>query len=228
MGSGGSWRTGAAVLVAVALIGCARRESGAPDETPASGSAPRDSLLAAIAPRLAPWMPLWREAIPGFTLDSLRLVAAAPFHPELDQMLTEAFFDSPRRRRLFYRWSADSAYVVDPNVYLDFDGGELVVEPDNAVALIDRGAGRWERLMGCGTPCRYFDALWVGDRVFVEAAWYESDEAPGRWAPALHVFDLAGHRSWRYDGPEGGPERVDAFQRAIERRLAGHPVAAIP
>lgn len=174
-------------------------------------------------------MSLWGEAVPGFTLDSLRLAVASPFRPDFDQTMAEAFFDSPRRRRLFYRWSRDSAYAVDPNVYLDLgEDGELMAEPDNAVALIDRREGRWERLMSCGTPCQYFDALWVGDRVFAEAAWYESDDTPGRWSPALHVFDLAGHRSWRYDGPAGGPERLEAFRHALERRLTGHALAVIP
>ena len=213
------------LLGALMLAACGRRDHGAPlsDVSPA----PRDSVLAAIAPKLNPWMPMWREAIPGFTLDSLTLGAAAAFVPELEQTLSDAFFDTPRRQRLFHRWSRDSAYSVDPNVYLDLaDDGTLVTEPDNAMALVDRREGRWERLMGCGTPCRYFDALWVGDRVFVEAAWYESDETPGRWAPALHVFDLETRRSWRFDGPMGGPERLETFQRAIERRLAGHPVAA--
>jgi hypothetical protein len=219
----------ALVALATLVAGCARRESRREPDTAGQGPAAADSLLAAIASQLAPWLPMWREAIPGFTLDSLRLAAAAPFHPELDQPLHEAFFDLPRRRWIFQRWSPDSAFVVDPNVYLDLDDdGRLVVEPDNAVALIDRREGRWERLMGCGTPCRYFDALWVAQRIFAVAVWYESDAEPGRWAPALHVFDLSGRRCWRYDGPEGGAERVDAFQRALERRLAAHPVAAIP
>ena len=225
------WPAAAAAMMVAAVVaaGCARRESRHAEPAAASGPPPRDSLLAAIASRLEPWMPMWREAVPGFTLDSLTLGAAAPFHPKLDQILSDAFFDSPRRRRLFFRWSRDSAWVVDPNVYLDLDeNGELEQEPDNAVALIDRREGRWERLMGCGTPCRFYDALWVGDRVFAEAAWYESDEEPGRWSPALHVFDLAGRRCWRYDGPAGPAERMTAFEHALVRRLGGQLVAAIP
>ena len=65
---------------ATLLSSCSQHQSGEHGSA-ASPDTLANGLLRAVAPKLEPWLAMWRTAIPGVAADSLRFVGASPaFH----------------------------------------------------------------------------------------------------------------------------------------------------
>ncbi|MFN0149584.1 MAG: hypothetical protein ACKVU1_02605 [bacterium] len=155
----------------------------------------------------ANWLREWQRVDAGVTLDRFRLGGRVswsftPQH-EFDPTSDWAVRTSSLRLR-----APDSLYAVNPWMTCEISEKGFGFEPDVSVALFDLRSQRWGSIMGCGTPCLYDDAGWIGDRIVVVAQQTEYYPQDGPLfpdtvviVPGFAVFDLAESTLTSYSGP---------------------------
>lgn len=182
----------------------------------------RDSLVNAIAPRLALWVAMWRKALPGFAADSLVRLGESPalrggnVQP-LDMLRTmiagEPVFEilsdrSPdHRHRLVFDWYQR---IVESE-----DAIELGGEPDSSPLLIDLQEKRSHQFEFCGPSCGYHWGRWIDATRFVLAGWSEDDGGIERRG-FLSVYSLADSTRVQYVTRPVSPAAFARYQDAWE------------
>jgi len=205
------------------LTGCSRGPGQA------SGPASAADTLAngvprALVPKLAPWVDVWRHAIPQFDSDSLKHSGMADFTFGYAWAGAGRATDGVRSRALVDVLSPDSARSLDFDMYLDFDsgaGGLLGREPDSAPVLADFKRDTVWQVAFCGTSCFYDGAYWVDDdRCAVTGATQTGEQADGPWCAFLEVYDLLSHRRAQWLGPKVDAPGLARYQAAADSALA--------
>jgi hypothetical protein len=178
-----------AILLALAipLAGCARRETpkpiGAgrrlPDILSYEGVTvgTSDPLINAIAPKLNPWVVLWRHAMP-FAPDSLIRVGVGPaFRTGTVQPLKDVYpppKESAAAFRILSARSADGRYdlIFDRYQCVEESGDEIDIggDADSAPLLLDLKRGISNQFDFCGpSSCAFQWGVWVSPTRFVLA-----------------------------------------------------------
>ena len=186
------------LLVAVALgvlPGCAQR-AHRHDVTNSAADTLANGLPQTLLPKLAPWVQVWRHAIPAFTPDSLRHAGPVPFKFESGWAGTGGRINSIRTRALIEVVSPDSARSLDFDSYLDFgrgpDGNPLSEgEPDSRAVLADFKADSAWVVDFCGTTCSHDGAYWVdAERFVLTRTTQTGEQMDGPACPFLDIYDL--------------------------------------
>jgi hypothetical protein len=163
-------------------------------------------LINAIAPRLAPWLAMWREAMPGFTPDSLYRVGAAPaFRKGYVQPLKNVYPPPAEREPVFLILSAhspDGRYnlIFDWYQHIGDSSGDVEIggEPDSAPLLLDLRGGVSNQFDACGTGCGFHWGVWLSPTRFALAGWHDADPT-GRWKQgSLKIYSIADSSSTAY------------------------------
>jgi len=207
------------------LPGCAQRV-----EHPGLANFAADTLAnglpRTLLPKLAPWVEVWRHAIPGFAPDSLRHSGPVLFHFESGWAGTGGRINSIRTRALIEVVSPDSVRSLDFNSYLDFGrapGGDLLSEgePDSRAVLADFRADSAWVVDFCGTGCSHDGAYWVDSERFVlTGTTLTGEQLDGPLCPFLDLYDLRSRLRTRWLGPTLGDLQFDRYTRAADSSLA--------
>lgn len=186
----------------------------------------RNGLPRALGPRVAAWTRVWRHAVPGFTLDSLRRLPSETFDFEDAWRDTAHELDPVRARALIDVLSPDSAHSLDFDTYLDFErdeSGKIVLgrEPDSAPVLADLRSDSLWHVEFCGTPCFFDGAYWADNHRFALTGATQTGESfNGPWAAFLDVYDLRARIRTRWLA-------VPVHDRAFERYRSASDAALI-
>jgi hypothetical protein len=202
-------RIAALVLAAALAAGCSRGGGGEPPAIPPADSAgvgiptpvpaPEvegpDSLLLAIGPSLADWVMLWREADPGFSLDSLVPGGRRPLAVVTSQPPAVVMLSGDPRHDLLALVSPDSARLLqaDMNAALERDGEMLDLSRGAraALAVTDLADGRRHVLEESGPTMWFDDGAWLdAHRFFAWGTRTWPDQVPPVRG-LLEVVDLA-------------------------------------
>ena len=214
-----------ALVFVVLLAGCGRR-----GETPGiSGqdvASPgpighRDSLMNSIKPELKQWVAMWRAALPGFQVDSLRSQPRERWTPVAVQGL-ESDPDSTRAIMLGVQ-SPDECRILDIDSYQWFringDSVEVGGEPDSRPRLFDYNARTVASVAFCGTPCGYHWGRWLSPDQFVLGGWEDADELGRSKKGALFVYDLRDSTVASYETRVVSSEDYERYFAAWKRWL---------
>jgi hypothetical protein len=211
-------------VIIEALSGCA---PGSP-RAPAKGSA-TDTLAngvpRSLAGKLAPWVVVWRHALPRFAPDSLTRGATTAFTFGYGWAGAGRVTAGVRSRALVDVLSPDSTRSLDFDMYLDFDptggpGGLLEREPDSAPVLADFKRDSVWQVAFCGTMCFYDGAYWIdNDRCALTGAIQSGEQADGPWCAFLEIYDLRSYRSRAWLGPTVDAEGFERYRTASDSAL---------
>ena len=214
-----------ALMLLATLVGCGRHDrkaagsgedsthaqaripAGAPAPeahvAPAQPTGPQvgrgDPLINRLRPRLEEWAVMWRNALPGFELDSLwaqdHAHWAAVYSDTLDSLTKlrdspeDLAFDllglpSPDRRHIL---DIDSYQVIEPFG----DQLEIGGEPDSKTDLFDLKRRRVTTLQVCGTGGGAHWAVWIDADRFALGQWREADDFGEWYQGQLSIYSLA-------------------------------------
>lgn len=211
----------AAVLV-LAAAGCAKKESrqetnatdsiaaresrssaelpgAAPSESASIPVGRSDSLINAIAPKIAPWVAMWLHAEPEFEADSLiRVGTASAFRGATEQPL-KSFYPPPEESEpvflILSAHSPDSRYnlIFDWYQHIEETGEEIDIggDADSGPLLLDLRRGTASLFGMCGTPCGYHWGIWISPSSFALAGWQEADASSRSHRGRLEIYSLA-------------------------------------
>lgn len=183
-------------------------------------SAAGDPLIAAIRPRLLPWIARWERVIPGFTPDALRrgpetrlrLVGDRPFEMEYLKQRADLLVTSPNGRRM-----------LDPDKYLQIieEHGHLDLgsDVDSAPALADLDRDSLYVLDFVGPSGRYEDGFWIDDDRFVLTFHGERTYEPFTGGGSIEVFDLKRMTRRSYYAPGVTESEYDRYEGLAWRDL---------
>ena len=205
-----SWFLETAVLLTLALLtflGCSTREPAKdaragrrlPDVLSYEGTpvGKSDSLINAIAPKLRPWVVLWRHAIP-FAPESLIRVGVGPALRAGTAQPLKGLYPPPKESEAAYRIL--SARSPDGRYNLIFDRYQCVLESDgeidiggdadSAPLLLDLKRGIANQFETCGPgSCAFHWGVWVSPTRFALAG-TENDERHMGIRGRLQVFSI--------------------------------------
>lgn len=136
-----------------------------------------DSLVDAIAPKLEPWVVLWRHATP-FAPESLILVGVGPAFRNGTVLPLKSVYPPPKESAAAFRIL--SARSPDGRYDLIFDGYQCVLEDgeeieiggdaDSAPLLLDLKRGTADQFDFCGpSSCAFQWGVWVSPTRFALA-----------------------------------------------------------
>ncbi len=209
------------VVAGSGLAGCGRRTRGSAPPAPRATAAREstshaealgppigrgDRLINAIAPKLAPWVAMWRQASPSFALDSLRRQgASAAFRNGSVEPMSEIRPESGAEESAFSALSIDApggryTLVIDRYQAISESptGFEIGGEPDSSPLLLDRGRSTSNAFDFCGTMCGFHWGAWIDSTRFVLAGWNELEQDSHRTGAFLSVYSLADSTQTRY------------------------------
>jgi len=174
-----------------------REAASAPQDTLANGFSRED------APRLRTWVGMWREAIPGFEVDSLTREGRAPAFRGGDiQSLSDAtsWIDSSSIAVLGEQSPGDHYRLVfDGYQDVSESDGKIEIggEPDSAPWLFDLRLGSANRFEFCGTSCVFDYGCWLDSLRFALAGWEFDEESRGSRG-FLGIYSLADSTRTRF------------------------------
>ncbi|HTM57656.1 MAG TPA: hypothetical protein VL123_04500 [Candidatus Udaeobacter sp.] len=144
-----------------------------------------------MAPRLGEWLALWRRALPGVGVDSLRRVASGPFtlndihHIDLDDREERACL------RVFGVDSPDSTRVVNPDANLvvtrSDTGVSIASGPESKPVLVDL---KTRSIATLATEGRYDGAFWLDPLRFALTGSLVVNDSTGARCGRVLLYDL--------------------------------------
>lgn len=197
------------------------KPSPTPTPTPTSTNSPVVSsssnfsdIVSVVENKLPIWINLWRQAIPGFKVSSFRKISEETIKPDVEYPYSPS--QQSKLREIIYAYSPDKTKFVDTRGGMELyeENGKLkaAFDIDSDVGLIDLKSNKYNRLLFCGTPCGFDDAIWIDNNIFVVVGQTEYYPANGEerctvntkctWVATLHVFDLTKNIVTLYYGPE--------------------------
>ncbi len=239
----GAWTTAVfAALVVMATEGCAKRESRVDASTSGRADSTRivqvdstrlepsqieevpvgasDSLILAIAPRIEPWVVMWRQAMPEFRPDSLIRVGVAPAFRGYVQPLKAMYPPSEEKKATFQILTASSPdgrynLIFDSYLIIEQDAGEIDIsgEPDSAPLLLDLLQGVSNQFEFCGTDCKFHWGVWLSPKRFVLAG-SQYDDPPGVLRGKVQIFSLDDSSVTTYVTRGAPPSRAGEYRLA--------------
>lgn len=206
------------------VMGCGRRGA---EHAPAQAEADTlsNGLPRALVPKLEEWVAAWRQAISGFTPESLTCVSRVPFQFQSAQAGGGLkYVESVRSRAGILVLSPDSATAVDFDRYLDFDDGEggfgIEREPDSAPMLLDFAGDTLWTVDFCGTSCFYDGGYWADARRFaLTGATRSGDQYDGPWQAFLEIRDLRTREASRWLASLVEDAAFERYQMASDSAL---------
>jgi hypothetical protein len=176
-----------------------------------------DSLLNRARPALQEWVALWRDALPGFAVDSLWSDGTARWVPKFDRRQDPGFGRSWADRLLGLR-SPDGRHVLDIDSYLDIvpshDTLDVGGEPDTQSTLEDRRTHALAVVAFCGTPCTFDWGAWLAPGVFALGGWSEVDGFETWYRGDLAIYSLRDSTVTTYVTRAVRPGAVNLHARA--------------
>ncbi len=182
-----------------------------------------DRLMNGWASQLGEWTAMWREALPGFMVDSTWGVRPQRWTPARRSVAG----DLERRQatdltlQLLGIESPDGRYLLDVDAYQDVmvvgDSVEVGGEPDSQPVLIDRGANVEYPLQFCGTSCGFHWGRWLSPTQFALGGWQQADDY-GQWMQgSLAIYSIRDSTMRAYE-TRIVPARAFARYQAAWRR----------
>ena len=163
-----------------------------------------DTLLNGAAAALGPWVEMWRQAMPGFALDSLRRDAARRgLRDGTVQPLGDfAAMGSRDSLGVFRIDSPDGRYTVVLDRYQGIiDAGGVIGiggNVDSAPVLLDRAHGTANTFAFCGPACAFEWGAWVDASRFVIAGSVHAGPGAASAAGYVEVVSIADSSRVRY------------------------------
>lgn len=162
-----------------------------------------------IEEKLPLWVNMWRSSVPNFSISAFKKIEEKKIMVEVESLLDS---EDDKLDEMLRVYSPDKTKYVDPHLDIGIfeEDGKIQagLDVDSGVALADLTNKTWKRLMFCGTPCHFDDAVWINDDVFVvvgESEYYEGnscmDGNPCPHVATLDVFDLSNNTVTHYYGP---------------------------
>lgn len=196
----------------------------APAAPPVMKSASAFSAIASVVESKLPiWVDLWRQAVPGFEVSKFSKTGEGAIKSESPDGSSCGSPQPNQLREIMYVYSPDKTRFVDPRVYLYLSENNGKIEggfdADSAVALFDLRSNECKRVLFCGTPCGFDDAVWIDNNRFVVVGDHEHHpkneercavNTKCTWVASLHVFDLSANVVTVYVGPET-ESRIDGY-----------------
>jgi hypothetical protein len=207
----------------------ATRDDSATAATPAVPAPPRgtqvgrsDTLLNRARPVLAEWTELWRDALPGFALDSLWREGTSPWHPAFDRR-EDPSFGRALADRLLGVTSPDGRHVLVVDSYVEVwrDGDTLQFgrEPDSQPTLADRRTHALAVVAFCGTSCGYDWGAWLSPDAFALGGSREVEGFDGWRQGDVAIYSLRDSSVTVWVTRAVPPARYELYDRAWYRWL---------
>jgi len=143
---------------------------------------------------------MWRAAMPGFGLDSLRGDGPQKWQPVMVVTSERSFILSRERDRddptpqILGLPSPDGRRLLDIDSYqlIEIQGETMVVggDPDSRSAVLDRSAGTEAVLFLSGTTAGAHWGRWLSPDRFVLGGWQDTNDEAEERQGWLSVFDL--------------------------------------
>lgn len=166
-----------------------------------------------INEKLSLWVRMWKEIKPDFSIASFTKISEQRIVPE---ETARGEFPADEIKDFMRVYSPDRTKFVDAHasVGLTLENGVLtpMFEPDSSVELTDLQNKTVRRLLFCGTPCGFDDAVWIDSETFAVVGHTEYYPPSGEvrctvdttctYVATLHVFDLRQGKVSLYYGPE--------------------------
>ena len=188
-------------------------------QIPSSESQPsQDTTLNIVAStieqKLPLWINLWQGIISEFNVATFKEVNEKSIVPDM-----ESAYDVSQQDKLYeliYVYSPDKTKFVNPRLGMELynEDGKIkaALGVDSGVTLVDLKNKQWKRLLFCGTPCSFDDAVWIDNNIFAVVGHSEYYPETGEErctvntkctrVATLHVFNLSKNIVTLYYGPE--------------------------
>lgn len=165
--------------------------------------------------KLAGWIKVWRQVIPGFNLTFLKKGRTVPINPDIIRPYNGNTPQEKLRNQL-YIYSPDSTKFLDIYVGMEIfeNNGKTHAgwDIDSGVAIVYLKEGKYKRLIYGGPSSRFDGGLWIDNNTFIITGQgeYLADQKTidgkvvNRWTytATLKVYNLSKDSVTGYVGPE--------------------------
>lgn len=172
--------------------------------------------IAGAEPKLKRWIAYYGQNIPDFSIK--KFVVVDTFlemdFPEMPAMEMDPAFEAYRIK------SPDGKKAVDLYAYQrklkKNKDGKVTMQgggPDSEVAVYGLTPNGRTRVLFCGTPCHFDDAVWLDNNVLLIAGY--SNEINKQFHPMIWRIDLKKQSIWRYLYPDKLPDSNKSYVSTI-------------
>lgn len=168
--------------------------------------------IAGAAPKLKRWIAYQGQTIPDFSIE--KFVVIDTFlemdFPEMPPMEMDPGFEAYRIKSPDGKRSVD-IYGYERKLKKKKDGKVAIMggSPDSEAAVYGFSPNGRTRVLFCGTPCHFDDAVWLDNNIILIAGY--SNEINQQFHPMLWRIDLKNQSIWRYMYPDKLPDTNKSY-----------------